>query len=169
MCFGFCGGPGFVALYGKHNSMQFALTRCLGKTIHISVAFVSQISEKIVLGKAGTCFFTDALLRSQLVWLVRWPEPQRGPFTEDGCPQISRLVRRVGWPRWVNDCKSATSASSISHIVGTEMRWRHQLKDYCLLSLRFPIFKCVLDFVVAQDSLHYTGNTILCNLLSLGA
>ena len=80
--------------------------RCLRRILHIPAAFVSRVSNKTVLARAGVVAFSEQLLKHQLDLLRRVAvSPAGSPLRRDTfiddttCPQIGRFVRVAGRPR----------------------------------------------------------------------
>ena len=79
---------------------------CLRRISHIPVAYVSRISNRVVLERAGASAFTEQLLKHQFGLLRRaavspaGSPMRRDTFIDDTLqPQIGRFVRRQGRPR----------------------------------------------------------------------
>ena len=93
--------------------------RCLRQVLRIPPAFVSRISNAVVLQRAGRSCLSSQLLHRQLVFLGRVArkadaDPLRrdtfatGTFT----PQLGRFIGRVGRPRqdWTRELMKAGAA-----------------------------------------------------------
>ena len=80
--------------------------RCLRRVLRIPAAFVSRVSNKLVLKSAGAAPLSEQMLHRQLLLLgkiVRAPDSsllRRCVFIEGSLqPQVGQFVRRVGRPR----------------------------------------------------------------------
>jgi len=128
-----------VAQVRRLNGFQ---SRCLRPILGIKPAFVSRVSNAVVLQQAGQVPLGWQLRKQQLLMygrIARAPatDPLRSvtfcPDTQ--CPATSRYVRRVGRPRneWAvmlekESYKMSPQATSIIH---NAVEWRMSVERYC--------------------------------------
>jgi len=122
----------------KLNGFQ---NRCLRKIIGVPPAYVSRISNAIVLGKAGHRSATDLLLKKRLQLfgkILRAPaeHPLRRACFIPGTfvPTTEQYVRRVGRPcrEWVKDtisqvCQLSGSLLAASVVAAQKSTWNDEL------------------------------------------
>ena len=131
-----------VAELRRLNGFQ---ARCLRVLLRIQPAFVSRVSNQLVLERASQLPYTKQLMKQQLNLfgrVARAPDTdvlRRLTFTSGTLqPAANRFIRRVGRPRheWTSMLKKAAlgvagSEAELTHLITQPLAWKKAVDTYC--------------------------------------
>jgi len=118
--------------------------RCLRRILRIPASFVSRVSNKTVLQRAGVNAMSEQVLFRQLVLMgevalsTEGSPLRRDVFVDSSLrPQVGRYIRRIGRPRqeWTTEVLKAGAAKFGSRIsfeaalATAGANWKEELKD----------------------------------------